>query len=539
MRRGWRAGLWTQVRRPWAYNWGVAFYHPLIATTRRIISHPVGELNRWQRSIRWFVELMRHCWRQLNEDRAEEMAAALTYRTIFSLVPLAVLGLVVFRIFGGFEVVQERVLPAAYSFFGVPEVADGSYATAWEEGSQGRVYGPELPPGRTEPESEAVVTVEVKPLEQEITEAQAAETDPAVAVVTKEEKKQVRGAIQKALNELIANISKLSFASIGVVGIVVFIYAAMTLALAVEYDFNIIFKSPTGRPWHLRVPIYWSIITLGSGLLGLSLYLTGEIVDEARELHVYDWLLPALSRVLAFIASWGMFFLLYVLVPNTHVRIRPALAGSFAGALLWEAAKFGFQTYVNHALPYAELYGALGLIPLFLFWVYISWVIVLFGLELTYAMQMMRGRWETPEPVKREECEVLLDPRWLLPLMVSVGESFGRGETASPGRLAERLALPVNAVLPLLAQLKAHGLLHCIAGSDEEEPGYTLAFPPAKIEVNRLLALGRDLSMHRDRMQALPGHELLDTLSRAEHAATNGATLATLLPSNGEKQVMD
>ncbi len=523
----------------------MAFYQSLVAVARRICSHPVSELNRWQRSVRWFLELMRYCWRQLNEDRAEEMAAALTYRTIFSLIPLAVLGLVIFRIFGGFEVAQERVLPAAYSFFGVPHVDDDRYAAQSAAGQEasGPVYGPELPPGFVEPPVEEVVPIEVKPLEVEIAEAEARDqsdpADPVVAEAVQEETQQVRGAIQKALNELIANISKLSFASIGVVGVVVFIYAAMTLALAVEYDFNIIFKSPTGRPWHLRVPIYWSIITLGSGLLGLSLYLTGQIVDEARELHVFDWLLPAISRLLAFIASWVMFFLLYVLVPNTHVRLKPALMGSFAGALLWEGAKFGFQTYVNQALPYAELYGALGLIPLFLFWVYISWLIVLFGLELTYALQMMGGRWQTPEPVKRDECDVLLDPRWLLPIMVAIGEAFGRGETTTASRLGERLSLPVNTVLPLIGHLQRNGLLHRVIDEETEDPRYTLAMPPDGIDVGRLLTLGRELSMHQDRMRQLPASDLLETLVHAEQAATSGTTLATLMPTQAEQRVMD
>src|SRR5690606_26674298 len=120
------------------------------------------------------------------------------------------------------------------------------------------------------------VPLELKTTAQEVPAAQAAKAaeagtaTPGQAAASAEQtkdKQQVRGAIQKAISDLIGDLATLNFTSIGVVGVLVFIYAAMTLALAVEYDFNIIFKRPTGRPWHLRVPVYWSMLTLGSGLL--------------------------------------------------------------------------------------------------------------------------------------------------------------------------------------------------------------------------------------------------------------------------------
>lgn len=502
-----------------------------IGELRRIVTHPVEELNRWQRWFRYFVEVMGHCWRQLNEDRAEEMAAALTYRTIFSLIPLVVLGLVVFRLFGGFEVVEQRILPAAYTFFGVPEVDDERYfgTGSGEEETQQQDAAEGSP---------SQVTLELKTTEQEVAEAQAAKAaeegtaTPEQAAASAEQtkdKQQVRGAIQKAISDLIGDLSTLNFTSIGVVGVLVFIYAAMTLALAVEYDFNIIFKSPTGRPWHLRVPVYWSMLTLGSGLLGLSLYLTGEIVQEAQEWHVWEWLLPLLSRTLAFLASWGMLFLLYVLVPATRVLIRPALLGSFVAALLWEACKIGFQAYVSYALPYADLYGALGLIPLFLFWVYLSWLIVLFGLELTFALQMMPDR-RSLKLQQQDECDTLLDPRWLIPTMTLIGESFHSGQSIAVGQIAQRMSLPVRAVSQMMNLLCKAGLVHRVEdASRDDDPGYSLSRPADQINVAELLRIGRDLSMHDRVLRAVPAKPMLDELSEAEHKAVDGVTLAQLV----------
>ncbi|MEM0925306.1 MAG: ribonuclease BN, partial [Planctomycetota bacterium] len=86
---------------------------------------PRESLTRGQHFVRHSIELTVHCYGQLQHHRAEGMAAELTYRTIFSLIPVVVLGLVMFRVFGGLDEVQSQVENQLYSFFGVPEIAEG------------------------------------------------------------------------------------------------------------------------------------------------------------------------------------------------------------------------------------------------------------------------------------------------------------------------------------------------------------------------------------------------------------------------------
>ncbi len=84
------------------------------------VRSPSEQLSRGQQFVRRSWELALYCWRQLQYHRAEGMAAELTYRTVFSLIPVVVLGLVMFRIFGGLEDVQTKVEYQLYSFFGRP-----------------------------------------------------------------------------------------------------------------------------------------------------------------------------------------------------------------------------------------------------------------------------------------------------------------------------------------------------------------------------------------------------------------------------------
>jgi membrane protein len=158
----------------------------------------------------------------------------------------------------------------------------------------------------------------------------------------------------------------------------------------------------------MRVAIYWAAITLGPLLI--SIYLTSQVqpgIDRLPELAsdggawagqvslarvaVLQGVLGVLSYLAAFLATWALFTLLYVLLPNTRVKLRAALLGAGTAAVCWELGKWGFGLYVENAVGYSALYGSLGLIPLFLLWLYVTWLIVLMGLELTYMLQASPG----------------------------------------------------------------------------------------------------------------------------------------------------
>ena len=472
-----------------------------------LVMQPADELRGWQRSARYGIDLVGHCASRLAEDRAEEMAAALTYRTIFSLIPLFVLGLVMFRIFAGFDqVVQEQIQPRVYEFFGLPEVT------------------------YSEP-----VTVEVEDVSSAIEEERLRQAKKEAGLPTSvtelQEQRQVQASIQKALTELTSKVANLDFASMGVVGAILFIYAAMALAISVEYDFNIICDSPRGRPWHLRVAIYWSIITLGSGLLAASLYLAGEFVGWLAGFGLPPFLEGLLSHFIAFLASTVLLFLLYVLMPNAHVHWRPALIGAVVAAFLWEVGKALFQTYVTHAVPYSALYGSLGLGLVFLFWVYTSWLIVLFGLVLGYTIQIMPGR--VPQrPEEKTAPPLPGDPDWLIPLLAEVGRCFVKGGSIGRQPLSEHLGLPTRIINDFAGQLEKNGLIHALR-QEATDVSYVLAFPPNRIRIADVLELGRTLSRSGNSQIEDPGmdaeSQFIERLFQAKLQAADGATLEDLL----------
>ncbi len=456
-------------------------------------ARPEDELTRLQIRVRKAGRIAAHCYRELARVRAEGMAAELTYRTIFSLIPVVVLSLVMFRVVGGVEEVQASLENQLYSFFGVPEVPE--------------TYGLDLE--AAEPESGDTV------LDTALAEPIADLSD---------ESHEVKASIRRGLREATGKVASLDFASLGIFGLLLFIYTAVALSNAVEYLFNIIFEAPTERPLHLRLAIHWSIITLGSGLLAASLYLSGQFIEYLSGVVPIATTATVLTRGLSILASWVLLFLLYALMPNTHVSLRAAAIGAAVGAALWEVAKLGFQLYVVKALPYSSLYGSLGLIPLFLFWIYVTWMIILFGVVLTHTLQTLRGRY----PAKLQTPLANLptgDPIWILPILVTIGQAFMRGSATDQQDLSERLLLPTTVVHSMVRKLEAAGWVARLACSDEADESYTLACPPESIQIRDVLEIAHELP------SGLSGTawQTLDALKAAQLAAAGDKTLADLV----------
>ncbi len=171
--------------------------------------------------------------------------------------------------------------------------------------------------------------------------------------------------------------------TVGLVGLIFLILTAVGLFATIEHTFNAIWGVTRRRPPVAHFLAFWGLITLGPFFLGASIYLTAsvrEIVSVAVSQRATAYLLPL-------VFTWVAFTWLYILAPYTQVRLKPALIAGVAAGSLWEAAKYAFDYYASLAVAVSKIYGSLGILPLFLAWLFLSWVIVLFGAELSYTLQ--------------------------------------------------------------------------------------------------------------------------------------------------------
>ena len=129
--------------------------------------------------------------------------------------------------------------------------------------------------------------------------------------------------------------------------------------------------------------MYWAVLTLGPMLIGAAIALSVQKV--IAPLVMDTTVTSAWSKGGIFLLYWTVFTLIFLLVPYRRVKFRDAIAGALLSAILFELAKLGFVAYISNA-NYAVIYGALATIPIFLFWLYIVWIVVLFGASLAASL---------------------------------------------------------------------------------------------------------------------------------------------------------
>lgn len=183
------------------------------------------------------------------------------------------------------------------------------------------------------------------------------------------------GAIATYTEQFAANAAKLT-----AVGVAFLVITAFMLLVTIERAFNDIWRVSRPRPVFQRALIYWTLLTVGPVLVGASLSLTSWLVSLSLGL-VSD--IPgaglALLKTMPVILTSLALALLYLAMPNRRVAFRDALLGGLLAGLVFEAMKRGFAFYVMQFPTYKLVYGAFASIPIFLLWVYLSWLVVLSG----------------------------------------------------------------------------------------------------------------------------------------------------------------
>lgn len=227
------------------------------------------------------------------------------------------------------------------------------------------------------------------------------------------------------------------------------VVTSLLLMASIDRAFNDIWRVQRQRRPVTKFLIYWAVITVGPLLMGLSIALTSYLLslplltDAAGTIGGTSRLL----RLAPWLASTLAFTLLYMLVPLRRVRLRDALAGGVAAAVLFELAKRGFGTYLAYFPTYEAVYGALATIPIFLLWIFLSWLVTLFGAELTYCLGACSARAGRARPAavhRLEDGFALVEHLW---------RAQQRGEGNTLEALAREARLPVDVTEELVSEL--------------------------------------------------------------------------------------
>ena len=177
-----------------------------------------------------------------------------------------------------------------------------------------------------------------------------------------------------------------------ITGTAALIIIALMMIATIDSALNHIWNVLGKRKALSRFLTYWAILTVGPIMLGIGLYSTSYLL-ALPAISSADSTLMIKSRLLTFmpfLTTTIAFSLLYILVPNCYVNRRNAIIGALIAALLFELAKYSFGIYVKAVPTYETIYGAIAAIPIFLVWIYLSWIIVLLGAHIAYCLSIFQ-----------------------------------------------------------------------------------------------------------------------------------------------------
>jgi membrane protein len=259
---------------------------------------------------------------------------------------------------------------------------------------------------------------------------------------------------------------------------------AFMLLYTIDRTFNRVWRVTRPRPLLVRAMGYISVLLVWPLFIGFSLTLTSYLLsfslDATKSMPLIKLfllgLLPLLLTTLAF--SW-----LYFKIPNRPVKFTHALIGGLVAALLFELMKRGFAAYVTNFPTYKLIYGAFASLPVFLLWLYLSWVVILLGAEISASLHYLEGgAWKSnPSPEQR-----LYDA--LRALHAMYGAHVAGKRYLAPKDVQAMVPLGLDRIEHMLGDFAAAGIVRHLPGSDHyalDQPGQkTLA------DVYRLIVLG-------------------------------------------------
>ncbi len=308
------------------------------------------------------------------------------------------------------------------------------------------------------------------------------------------------------------------------VGMVILFWSIMKALGHIENSFNEIWQIRQQRSFTRRFADYFSLVFTAPILLVLSggaiVFLETRIEYVSQNLEVLGFLSPVLMfvvRLIPYLLIWTLLTLLYMIMPNTRVKFSSALiAGIIAGTLLvlvqW--AYVYFQVGVSR---YSAIYGSFAALPLLIIWMQVSWLVVLFGAEISFANQNLEHYEFETESLNMNEYNRRLIIMNIVHLLVKNFENSAPPYTAK--QVADDLKMPVRLARDLLYELSQAGIISPIKMKEDKETAYQPAVDINKITpkyiIDSLEGHGMNVLMVKDSREVEELDKVLKSFNKA------------------------
>ena len=352
------------------------------------------------------------------------------------------------------------------------------------------------------------------------------------------------GKGEEITSKIIQFIENMNVGVLGALGLALLVYTAVSLLQKIEESLNYIWHIPRPRRLGERFSRYLSVLMVGPILVFSALGITATLmnIETVRELLAIDALgqtVQAASRLMPYLLVISAFTFVYIFIPNTQVRLGPALIGGAVGGIAWQTAGWVFAVFVASSNQYAAIYSGLAILVLFMIWLYLSWLILLFGASVAFYAQH-------PEYLYASGGEPRLSnrvrERLALSLMSLVAGRFLAGERMpSLSEFTRLLGVPTHALQTVLDALERREL---VVQSTDNPPLYLPARDPSLIPVTMVLetvrAAGEERFLSPEALPApQPVDEVLERTRQAVASSLGNMTLRELAAQRSEHAARD
>ena len=315
--------------------------------------------------------------------------------------------------------------------------------------------------------------------------------------------------VADVINKLLEMVNNTNFTTMGIVGSMLIFWVVISMISKIEETFNLIWGVKENRTLTRKFTDYISVLVVVPILILATSSLTAAIQSPElmSKLEYYAsglmWLYAIIIRLFSMMVLAGAFTFLFLALPNTKIKFLPAFFAGIVTTLLWQAAQWIYITFQVGVSKYDAIYGTFSSIPLFLAWLYISWIIIIFGAMVSFAIQNHK----TYELEGKIE-DTSFTSIQMLSFFISteIATYFHKGQEWKASKFVDQYNIPVRLVNKILNILKDNNLIKCL---DLQEGLY---LPSKDIETITLGDIDRAIKGNQeDFIKTLPG-ETVDKL---------------------------
>jgi membrane protein len=309
---------------------------------------------------------------------------------------------------------------------------------------------------------------------------------------------------------------------LGSVGLAFLIYTVVSLIQKIESAFNHIWKVRSSRSIVQRFSNYMSVILVGPVLIFSALGMTAAImsttiVQKLVAIEPFGTAVYITGKVLPYLLVCIAFTFIYLFVPNTRVKAGAALTGGIVAGVLWETSGWAFASFIAGSTKYTAIYSSFAILILFMIWLYLSWLILLVGAEISFYTQYPQFL-----NVKKDSLFLSnrLKERLALQIICLVGLHFYRNKRPwTVDLLVQELGIPVEPVQTVVSLLEERGYIYA---NGEDPPSYMPGREPETVRLGDFLTDVRSFEeeMHGIKKAFFRNTEVEKVMREVEEAQT-------------------